>query len=75
MKSIQKILSLALLPLWSGWALAAEGPPPGMGDGGMMECGGGMMTLMMGISALFGLLLLAGLILAVLSLIKYLRRG
>lgn len=49
-----------------------------MGDGAMMdyEC---MMGMMMGgfmiVPALFGLLLAATLILAIIALIKYLRRG
>ena len=75
MKAIQTIVWLALLPLWSGFALAAEGSPRGMGGDGMMECSGGMMAMMMGTSAIIGLLLLATLILAILALIKYLRRG
>lgn len=77
--------TLVSMFFWTGSALAAGDSGPGaMGDGGMMSDGGmmqcdGMMGMMMGgfmiVPMLAALLLLVTLILAILALIKYLRRG
>lgn len=76
MKPMQMGLWLMPLSFWSGLTLAAAGSGPGtMGDGGMMDCEGMMMGGFMIVPALFGLLLAATLILAIMALIKYLRRG
>lgn len=78
MKPIQMGPWLIPLLFWSGLSLAAEGSGPGtMGGAGTMECTGmmGMMGGFMIIPALFGLLLAAVLILAILALVKYLRHG
>lgn len=66
------------LLLWSGLALAAEGSGPGtMGGAGTMGCTGmmGMMGGFMIVPALFGLLLAATLMLAIMALVEYLRHG
>ncbi|MDN3519088.1 hypothetical protein QWY84_15835 [Aquisalimonas lutea] len=67
MRTFLIMLSLMLLPSWSGLVLAQSDYGPGaMGGGGS----GGMMIIPM----LFGLLVLAILILAVMALVKYLRQ-
>jgi hypothetical protein len=76
MKPMQVNFWLIPLSLWSGLALAAGGSGPGaMADGGMTDCGGMMMGGFMIVPMLGALLLFVTLILGILALIKYLRRG
>jgi uncharacterized membrane protein len=78
MKHAHPLFWTTLLSLWSGLAMAANDYGPGaMGDG-VATCGGmmGMMGgFMMIIPAVLGLLLLATLVMAIMALAKYLRRG
>jgi len=76
-----RLITLLLMLALSGHVFAQGGSGPGaMGDdqmtGGMMGCeGGGMMMGMMFIPMLIGILVIVALILAILALVKYLRRG
>lgn len=75
MKRLHTNLTLSLFALWIGVAQAAELSGPGkMDENGMMMDGGMMMSgWMMLVCTLFGLLIFAVLVLAILALIKYLR--
>jgi len=80
MKWIENI-TFTLFSLFAGLTWAAESSDPGkmsqsdMMQNGMMDGGGMMMSgPMMLVCMLFGLLILVALVLAIFSLIKYLRK-
>jgi len=78
MSSIRASLLLIVLTFQEGLVLAAQGFGPGaMGSGGTAQCDGmmGMMGGFMIVPIVGSLLLLTLLILAIVALIKYLRRG